>query len=103
MTKIEQLKQFLAGQPGDNFLQHALALEYVKTGDEVTARMYFEQNLIANPAYIATYYHLGKLLERLGDVPGAISIYAAGIAAAQAAGDRHALSELNSVYEELTY
>jgi len=103
MNRIEQLQVFLKESPGDSFLIHALALEYVKAGDEVMARQYFEQNLDQAPAYVATYYHLGKLLERAGAVDEAAGIYSQGMEQARAAGDQHALSELRSVYEDLIY
>lgn len=103
MNRIEQLQHFLKESPDDNFLIHALALEYVKSGDEKQARHYFEQNLAKAPQYIATYYHLGKLMERTGAHEEAIRIYAAGMEQAKAAGDNHALSELRSVYEDLIY
>jgi hypothetical protein len=32
MDRIGKLKTFLMSSPGDSFLQHALALEYVKMG-----------------------------------------------------------------------
>jgi Flp pilus assembly protein TadD len=38
MDRIEQLNQFLTLNPNDSFVQHALALEYVKLGDEGKAR-----------------------------------------------------------------
>ena len=34
MERIEKLKEFLRASPADSFLQHALALEYIKTGDD---------------------------------------------------------------------
>ena len=65
--RITKLKIFLQQSPDDCFLNHALALEYVKIGDEHQARTLFEKNLQHDPSYIATYYHLGKLLERVGE------------------------------------
>jgi tetratricopeptide (TPR) repeat protein len=103
MNRIEQLQQFLKESPEDSFLVHALALEYQKAGDELRARQYFEQNLSKAPGYVATYYHLGKLLERAGATEEAIRIYSLGMDQARAAGDQHALSELRSVYEDLIY
>ena len=103
MNRIEQLMQFLKESPGDNFLIHALALEYLKAGDEVKAKYFFEQNLAQAPQYVATYYHLGKLLEREGAIKEAIQVYSMGMEQAKASGDNHALSELRSVYEELVY
>lgn len=103
MNRIEQLQAFLKDSPGDSFLTHALALEYVKAGNEQMAQQCFEQNLQQSPQYVATYYHLGKLLERNGATEEAIRIYSLGMEQASAAGDQHALSELRSVYEDLIY
>ena len=78
-------------------------MEYVKAGDEQTARKYFEINLTNDPAYVATYYHLGKLLERVGDKENATRIYEQGMEQAKAAKDMHSYSELQGAYEDLVY
>lgn len=101
--RIEKLKAFLKGSPKDCFLNHAMALEYVKAGDEENARKYFEINLENDAAYVATYYHLGKLLERTGQTELAISTYEKGMAQAKAAKDMHAYSELQAAHEDLVY
>lgn len=103
MDRISQLKSFLESSPQDNFLQHALALEYIKRGREAAARSLFEEILTRDPAYIGSYYHLAKLLERTGEKDLAVAWYEKGMAAAQQAGDLHALGELRSAYEELLY
>lgn len=38
MSKIEQIKAMLKENPADSFLQHALALEYIKAGEEELAK-----------------------------------------------------------------
>ncbi len=38
MEKIEKLKAFLQLSPEDSFLNHALALEYIKGGNTASAR-----------------------------------------------------------------
>lgn len=101
--RIERIKVFLNNAPADCFLNHAIALEYVKAGDEENARKHFELNLHNDPGYVATYYHLGKLLERLGRQEEAIKIYEAGMTQAKAAKDMHTYSELQSAYEDLVY
>ena len=101
--RIEKLKNFLKQTPDDCFLNHALALEYVKAGDEPLARKHFEANLQNDPSYVATYYHLGKLLERCGDTESATKIYEQGMAEAKTAKDMHSYSELQGAYEELIY
>ncbi len=101
--RIEKLKAFLQQSPDDCFLNHALALELVKTGDEGNARVYFEKNLGYDPAYVATYYHLGKLLERAGLNAEAMSMYEKGMEQAKAAKDMHSYNELQGAYEDLAY
>lgn len=102
-SRIEQLKQFLTASPADPFLHHALALEFVKAGDEAAAEQAFRINLDNSPQYVATYYHLGKLLERDERTEDAIAIYERGMAVAKAAGDGHTYNELQAAYEDLAY
>ena len=101
MDRVARIMEFLKASPGDSFLEHALALEYIKAGNEAGARQIFETILLRDPGYIGSYYHLGKLLERIGETAVAISWYEKGMAAAKAAGDNHAYNELKSVYEDL--
>ncbi|HTN45230.1 MAG TPA: hypothetical protein VL098_02710 [Flavipsychrobacter sp.] len=101
--RIEKLKSFLAQSPDDCFLNHALALEYVKLQEDDAARKLFEKNRAFDVNYIATYYHLGKLLERVGRVDEAIAVYEDGMQAARAAGDQHSYNELQGAYEDLVY
>ena len=85
----------------DSFLQHALALEYIKIGKDNEARELFNDILLREPTYIGSYYHLGKLLERAGDIPKAIRIYERGMQEAKKAGDNHTYSELQAAYDDL--
>lgn len=98
--RIDKLKAFLQSTPADCFLNHALALEYVKLGDEQNARRHFEINLANDPGYVATYYHLGKLLQRTGELQQAIRIYQQGMEQAKAAKDMHSYSELQAACED---
>ena len=102
MDRIEKLQQLLADSPGDSFLQHALALEFIKRGEDSVAQNYFEQLLQNNPAYVGSYYHLAKLQERLGETEAAVATYEKGMAQAKLVNDQHALNELRSAWEELT-
>jgi Tfp pilus assembly protein PilF len=101
--RIEKLRQFLSQTPKDCFLNHALALEYIKAGSDEEAKLLFEKNLENEPSYVATYYHLGKLLERNGDIQAATEIYDRGMKAAKTANDMHTYSELQAAYEDLVY
>ena len=103
MDRINKLKELITKSPGDNFLQHALALEYIKIGEDKSAQPLFEEILHRNPGYVGSYYHLAKLLARNGDREHAINWYERGMEEAKKAGDQHALNELRAAYEELMY
>jgi tetratricopeptide (TPR) repeat protein len=103
MNRIERIIEFLNQQPKDNFLRHALALEYSKIGEDLTARDLFLEILVDSPDYVGSYYHLAKCLERIQDRAGAIEWYEKGMTAAKLAKDNHAYSELQSAYEDLVY
>ncbi len=103
MNRIERINEFLKSNPKDNFLRHALALEYIKEGEEVQARKLFEDILSESPDYVGSYYHLAKLLERNGETELAIQWYEKGMEAAKKAEDQHAYNELQSAYEDLVY
>jgi len=102
MDRVQRLQEFLKQSPDDSFLQHALALEYVKKGEAGLARQQWEQLLARDPAYVGSYYHLAQLLVQMGETELAISWYERGMTAARAANDLHALAELRGAYEELT-
>ncbi|HEX7905541.1 MAG TPA: tetratricopeptide repeat protein [Chitinophagaceae bacterium] len=103
MERIEKLKEFLKVNPNDSFVQHALALEYIKLGDDEGARSLFEELLNREPGYVGSYYHLAKLLERNDKVEEAITVYEKGMEEAKKAGENHAYGELRGAYEELTF
>ena len=103
MDRIEKLKEFLQANPSDSFVQHALALEYIKLGNDAEARTLFEDILNREPSYVGSYYHLAKLLERRGESDEAIKVYEKGMEETKRIGDNHAFEELRSAYEELTF
>ena len=103
MDRIKKLKEFLQSSPDDAFLNHALALEYIKLGNDEDARMLFENLLQRDPGYVGSYYHLAKLLERNGHTSIAIKIYEQGMEAAKNAGDNFAYGELRNAYDELVF
>ena len=103
MSRLDTLKDYLSKSPDDDFLQHAMALEYIKLGNDAEARVLFERILDKTPGYTGSYYHLAKLLERSGQIAEAIRVYERGMAACRQAGDNHAYNELQAAYEDLTY
>ena len=103
MDRIEKIRTMLVENPKDSFLCHALALEYIKLGNDQDARKLFESIVENEPGYIGTYYHLAKLLERIGETDKAIQIYKKGMEEAKKAGENHAFGELRGAWEELTF
>jgi Tfp pilus assembly protein PilF len=103
MERIQKLQEFLKASPNDNFLKHALALEYIKLNDDAKAKELFTGILSNSPDYVGSYYHLAKLLERTGETEAAIHWYEKGMTAAKEAKDQHAYNELQAAYEDLTF
>ena len=102
-SRIDKIRAMLETQPADSFLQHALALEFIKLGNEEEARRLFEEILNREAGYIGSYYQLAKVLERTQQTEAAIQVYEKGKKKKKKAGDQHALSELRSAWEELTF
>lgn len=103
MERINKIKEFLVQSPTDSFLQHALALEYIKIENDVEARKLFEEILERDPTYTGSYYHLGKLLERVGETEKALLCYERGMEECKKLGDQHSYNELQAAYEDLAY
>jgi Tfp pilus assembly protein PilF len=103
MNRIERIQEMLQASPNDNFLRHALALEYIKAGNNVEAERLFKAILAQSPDYVGSYYHLAKLLERNGNTQEAITWYEQGMQTAKKLNDIHAYNELQSAYEDLVY
>ena len=101
MGRIEKLLEYMRTSGKDSFLQHALALEYIKIGREAEARDLFTEILKREPSYVGSYYHLGKLLERLGQNEEAIATYEKGMEEARKANDHHSYNELQAAYEDM--
>ena len=101
MDRIGKLKEFLLKEPDDPFIKHALALEYWKAGDMVTARGLLEEVLAKDVTAVGSYYQLGKLLEGMGEPRLALEWYEKGMAAAKTAGEKRAYNELRSAYDDL--
>ena len=102
MDRIGKLKEYLRSNDKDSFLQHALALEYIKAGNDKEAGSLFKEILHREPTYVGTYYHLAKLLERTGNTEEAIKVYERGMQETRKAGDNHSYNELQGAYEELS-
>ena len=103
MNRKEKLQEMLQASPNDAFLRHALALEWIKEGNDEEAKPLFISILTNSPDYIGSYYHLAKLFERNAEKEAAIKWYEQGMKEAKLAKDNHAYNELQNAYEDLVY
>jgi tetratricopeptide (TPR) repeat protein len=94
MTRLEQLMKYLGDSPNDSFLLFAIAKEYEGRGEIEEAFSYYNRLVNDHPKDVGTYYHLGKLYEKIENEVAAIAIYTQGMEIAQQLGERHAYGEL---------
>ncbi|MOA46981.1 Tetratricopeptide repeat protein [compost metagenome] len=88
------MKQFLLNEPDDSFLKYAIATEYIKLDQLDEALNYFTELVTTDENYVGTYYHLGKLYEKLSKKDDAEATYKKGLMIARKAGKMHAAAEL---------
>ena len=101
MNRIEILKGFLQENANDSFSRYALALEYAKLGQNDDALREFETVKANDPGYVATYFQLGQLYQKLGRTHDAEKTFRTGMTVAAKAGDEHTRSELEGALEAL--
>ena len=95
------MKGFLKENSDDSFSRYALALEYVKLGQNDDAVREFERVSTKDPDYVATYYQLGQLYRSMSKPHEAEKTFRTGITVAAKVGDEHTRSELESALEML--
>jgi Tfp pilus assembly protein PilF len=101
IKRIERIKALLIAEPKDTFLQYALAIEYIAENDDERAKEILENLLESNPEYVATYYHLGKLYERLGINETALAVYERGIEISTEQKNFKNAAEIRNAMDEL--
>lgn len=100
ISRLEKLLEFIKNEPNDEFLKYALATEYLRLNQTDKALEYYQDLVTNHPAYVGTYYHLGKLYEALDRKQEAISTYETGMKVARDKRDNHAFSELQAVFRQ---
>lgn len=101
MSRLAQLQSLLAADPADAFLLYGIAQEYAKLNNHARAVEFYDRCITADPAYGYAYYHKARAQLASGDPAAAAATIRAGISASRAAGDAHALSELQAFLDEL--
>jgi len=101
MDKIASLKEILALDPKNSFARYGIAMELVSRG-EIEAALAEYSTLLANdPDYTAGYFMSAQTLSAAGRNAEAIERLKAGISSAARAGNRHAISEMQAMLDEL--
>jgi predicted Zn-dependent protease len=101
MSRLDQIQQMLQKEPGDVFLNFALAMEYVKLARPEEAVTQFKHVVTLDPNYTAAYFQQGNVLINLGRLDDAGTALREGIAIAQRIGDQHAAGEMSEVLATL--
>jgi tetratricopeptide (TPR) repeat protein len=98
---MEVLRAMVAQNPADAFARYGLAMELAKGGELASSVSEFRALLEHNPNYAAAYFHGGQVLEKLGDVEQARTLYEKGIEVTSRTGDQHTKSELQAALDML--
>lgn len=98
MNRLERMRALCAADPKNVLASYSLAMEIKKTDPQASLEV-FEGIRRAHPGYVASYYHYGQTLQKMGELERAASIYREGLAAARSAGDMHAHGELEQALD----
>ncbi len=99
--KIAGLKEILALDPKNSFARYGIAVELANSGAVNEAVAEFDALLVQNPDYTAAYFMAAQTLAKAERNAEAIERLKAGISCAARTGNRHALSEMQSMLDEL--
>jgi tetratricopeptide (TPR) repeat protein len=100
-SRLQMLTQFLEQNPGDAFARYGLAMEYSNSGQTERALAEFAKLLELHPDYTNGYFMAAQALERSGRTGDAKKMLENGVEAAKRTGNKHALSEMSGMLEEL--
>jgi predicted Zn-dependent protease len=99
--KIAGLKEILALDPKNSFARYGIAMELANRGEVDAALKEFDVLTEQSPDYVAAYFMSAQTLAKVGRNNDAVEKLKAGIGCAARAGNRHALSEMQTMLDEL--
>lgn len=99
--KIAGLREILALDAKNSFARYGVAMELAKQGDVDGALAEFTTLLANDPDYTAGYFMSAQALANAGRREEAIARLKEGINCAARTGNRHALSEMQAMLDEL--
>src|SRR5215469_15561181 len=101
-NRLQMLTEFLQQNPSDAFARYGLAMEYSKAGQTEQALAEFKKLLELHPDYTNGYFMAAQTLERNGCADEARKMLESGVEAAKRTGNKHALSEMSGMLDELS-
>ncbi len=101
MDKLAGLREILVLDPKNSFARYGIAMELAARGDIEGALREFDTLLANDPDYTAGYFMAAQTLANAARRPEAIQRLRDGISCAARTGNRHALSEMQGMLDEL--
>jgi tetratricopeptide (TPR) repeat protein len=95
MDKIAGLQEILELDPKNSFARYGLAMELARSGETAAALVEFDRLVADDPGYTAGYFMAAQTLA------SAIGRLKSGIDCAERSGNRHAVSEMQAMLDEL--
>jgi predicted Zn-dependent protease len=99
--KIAGLKEILTMDPKNSFARYGIAVELANRGEIDASVAEFNQLLIDDPDYTAGYFMAAQTLAKAGRKEESIGRLREGISCAARTGNRHALSEMQAMLDEM--
>lgn len=100
-SRIAALQEILKENPNDSFARYALGLEYSGAGETEAALLEFGKLLAAHPDYTNGYFMSAQTLAKAERVEEARVMLQSGIESAHRTNNRHAMSEMQAMLDEL--
>ncbi len=101
MDKLAGLKEILAQDPNNTLARYGLAMELASRGQTDESLAEFDGLIKANPDYTAAYFMSAQTMANTGRTVDAIARLKMGIDSARRTGNQHALSEMQTMLDEL--
>jgi tetratricopeptide (TPR) repeat protein len=102
-SRVAALQEILRESPNDAFARYALGLEYSGAGETDAALAEFAKLLEAHPDYTNGYFMSAQALARAERIDEARVMLLKGIESARRTNNRHALSEMEAMLDELEH
>jgi predicted Zn-dependent protease len=100
--KINSLKEILTLDPTSSFARYGIAMELVSIGQVNEALAEFDELLRLDPEYTAGYFMSAQTLASIDRKPEAIERLKIGIGCAARSDNKHAMSEMQAMLEEIS-